>query len=166
MTAKWVSVALLLLICVASSRSGRGAETVANPVGDWHGSYICAQGMTALDLSVTSSAPGQVQALFHFTATPSNPDVPEGCFSMRGSYEPTTRRMQLLPTAWLLRPDGYVTVGLDGQLDRSGGTIVGRVTQMSSCTTFSLLRASTPMVRPDACRPTPLAGAERSEAAN
>jgi hypothetical protein len=120
--------------------------------GDWAGTYTCAQGVTALDLSLAQTAAGDVDALFHFFADPSNPEVPDGCYAMRGRFDPETRRIRLNAKQWLHRPDGYVTVNISGLLDPKGERIDG-VVQFAGCGAFTLRRVARTPTRPEACRP-------------
>jgi hypothetical protein len=120
---------------------GVGA-TAADPVeGYWSGHYACAQGVTGLTLSVTAGSGSRVHALFHFYADASNPTVPEGCFEMDGTFDPATHHMELRAGSWLLRPYGYVTVDLSGQLS-SGDAIMGGKVIGPFCTWFQLRPAA------------------------
>jgi hypothetical protein len=129
------------------------ADSAVSPVGNWHGSYTCAQGLTALDLSITVRDFNHVRALFHFGAMPSNPKVPQGCFAMLGTFEPGTRHIRLAPGDWILQPTDYMTVGLDGYLNGAGTQLTGRVTEVATCTGFSLRHVSSKPTTPDACKP-------------
>src|ERR1700749_502406 len=70
------------------------ADSAVGPVGNWHGTYTCAQGLTALDLSITAENFSHVRATFHFNAVASNRGVPEGCFTMLGTFEPGSRHIR------------------------------------------------------------------------
>lgn len=146
--AAFVSTALLL-----SSVLSAWAQGEADLQGWWSGSYTCRQGLTKLDLSVSSVREGRTEALFHFGAMPSNPAVPEGCFSMQGVFDPVSRRVLFLPEGWLLRPDGWLTVGLYGQIDPSAEAMAGQVTGDPSCKSFTLRRLSRVPERTEACGP-------------
>jgi hypothetical protein len=119
--------------------------------GTWLGRYTCGQGTTGLTLYVDELPESRITALFHFYADASNPDVPEGCFEMHGTFDRGTRHIDLRAGRWLLQPYGYITVDLSGIM--SGGTISGSVIG-PACTTFELHPAGI-RVPPDpaACRP-------------
>ncbi|BDG72336.1 hypothetical protein [Roseomonas fluvialis] len=124
-----------------------GALALATPAvaqeelrGTWRGDYICAQGNTALALTIEPAKDGRLSALFHFEAAPDNPDVPTGCYEMQGGYTPATRQVTLGPQRWLRRPPNYVMVGLEGHLSADGGEIQGRV-QGPGCSFFRVERA-------------------------
>jgi hypothetical protein len=119
--------------------------------GTWLGRYTCGQGTTGLTLYVDGLPGSRVTALFHFYADASNPGVPEGCFEMNGSFNQSTRHIELRAGSWLLHPYGYVTVDLSGTMN--GGTMSGRVIG-PGCATLELHPAGI-RVPPDpaACRP-------------
>ena len=119
--------------------------------GQWSGTYVCAQGLMALDLSMEEADGGRTTALFHFSPDPINPHVPEGCFTMAGHFYAAGRWLILQPGEWLIRPPRYVTVGLDGLLDPLTGVISGRVTGAPGCTRFTLRRVSAPTAPVTTC---------------
>jgi hypothetical protein len=118
--------------------------------GTWRGNYICAQGMTALALTIEPRKDGSLTALFHFEAVPDNPDVPTGCYEMQGRFTPATNQVALTPLRWLRRPPDYVMVGLEGRLAPDGGQIEGLV-QGPGCSFFRVQRSAQPAT-PEACR--------------
>lgn len=132
-----LAAALFLTVCPA------GAEDQRTVLGEWVGTYVCAQGLTGLTLTIAEATPTSARALFHFYADPRNPRVPAGCFTMSGAYEPETGRLQLKGEDWLRRPGGYVVVGFDGEVDAEGKNFTGAVT-LRSCGTFELARAPSP----------------------
>lgn len=136
-------VALFLLLAApAAAQDGIG--------GTWRGAYVCAQGNTALALTIEPRKDGTLAALFHFEAAPDNPEVPTGCFEMNGRHDPATGRLAFSPVRWLRRPPFYVMVGLEGRVSGGGQRIEGRVLG-PGCTVFMLDRAPGPPAG-DACR--------------
>ena len=142
-----LSLALVLILTLSLAPAARAERTAA---GVWVGQYVCGQGTTALTLSIAAARP---RALFHFYPAPSNNTVPEGCFEMESSYDADTGRIALTAGAWISRPDGYVTVDLEGQVSADGGTMTGKVIG-PYCKTFTLRRvaASSPRA-PGDCQP-------------
>lgn len=116
--------------------------------GTWRGGYICAQGHTALALTIEPRKDGRLTALFHFEAATDNPGVPAGCFEMEGRHDPATGRVSLEPLRWVLRPAHYLMVGLDGAIAQGAieGTVAG-----PGCTAFRVERAPGPSAAA-ACR--------------
>jgi hypothetical protein len=138
--------AVLTLLSIASAR----AEDA--PSGIWTGRYMCAQGETALTLTVERGSGSALRALFHFYASPQNPEVPEGCFAMTGTFDRAGKTVSLQAGNWILRPPGYVTVDLAGRIETGGrhfsGSVIG-----PDCTVFDLTRAGGPRRPADACHP-------------
>ncbi|MBR0653373.1 hypothetical protein GXW78_27225 [Roseomonas terrae] len=118
--------------------------------GTWRGSYVCAQGHTALALTIEPDKPGTFSAFFHFEAPSDNPGVPTGCYEMQGRFDPTTRQMVLNQRRWVLKPPNYVMVDLSGQLSPGGDRIEGQV-HGPFCATFQVDRAPGPPAA-EACR--------------
>ncbi|MBL8550274.1 MAG: hypothetical protein JNJ73_09835 [Hyphomonadaceae bacterium] len=134
------ALALLLLPAVAH----------AGPLsGEWIGSYVCAQGETALTLSIEDAgrdAPrGDIVADFRFSALPHNPAVPSGSFSMRGRIDAGSGRIELYGERWRQRPFLYEMVNLFGGYARTidGDVISGEVgfpAAPGACTVFRVVR--------------------------
>jgi hypothetical protein len=118
--------------------------------GTWRGDYVCAQGNTALALTIEPRKDGGLSALFHFEAAPDNPDVPTGCFEMQGRFTPATGDVVLAPMRWVRRPANYLMVGLEGRLAPEGTRIEGLV-QGPGCTLFQVQRVAG-MASAEACR--------------
>jgi hypothetical protein len=142
-----------MLVGVAMGAVADVRPARVSPAGAWAGQYHCAQGATALDLTITPAGRGRVRALFFFHALAGNPHVPPGCFTMAGRYDAAARSIALKPTIWLLRPAHFVWVGLRGTLGGAGGSMAGRI-DGPGCTDFSLVRVDrTVSARvPAACR--------------
>ncbi len=139
----WLCLSFLL----ALSPAARAERTAA---GVWVGQYIRGQGTTALTLSITAARP---RALFHFYPAPSNNTVPEGCFEMESTFDADTGQIALKAGAWISRPEGYVTVDLEGRISADGGAMTGTVTG-PYCTTFELRRVAVSSPRaPGNCQP-------------
>ncbi len=139
----WVGALVLLAVWA-------GPAAAKSVIGDWAGVYDCAQGKTALELEITGLDKTQIQALFYFHAVPENPHVPAGCFLMTGTFDELSGQLQLRPGKWLLRPDGFVTVGMTGTLDASdrlSGSISG-----PGCKDFTLTRTDTGAAKPAPCK--------------
>lgn len=142
---------LLLIVTLgcAVSCATAPAAPVQNIAGEWVGRYVCAQGVTALTLTVADVGGGQdtrrLTATFAFSEAPENRGVPPGSFTMRGFYYPRTRIVVLWPREWLERPGAYEMVSLNGRLQQSAGQAIirGRVEfpgDLSACSTFYVTR--------------------------
>lgn len=128
----------------------------ASPAGTWQGFYDCAQGKTALALTITSTGGGNVRALFYFHALPGNPRVPSGCFTMAGHYHRASRRVVLRPALWLRRPAHFVWVSIFGRIGADGQEMTGRI-EGPGCFGFTLSHSEKPVTPPPpaACRMVP-----------
>ncbi len=128
-----------MLLALAGPAGAAGLD------GTWSGSYVCVQGVTALDLFVSTSPAGVLVALFHFGD--GSPARPEGCFAMQGAV--SAGSVAFTATHWLLHPDGYVTVNLLGTVGADGyaGWVAG-----PGCTSFTLQRRDAAVPLPAACR--------------
>jgi hypothetical protein len=133
------AVPVAVMIAVGLMGAVGIGRTLASPAGTWSGHYHCAQGNTALDLTITPAGADRFRALFYFHALAGNPHVPPGCFTMAGRYDPTSGSIALKPTLWLLQPPHFVWVGLHGWVNGPGGTMSGRI-DGPGCTDFSLVR--------------------------
>lgn len=130
--------AAALLLCLAATPAA--AQEIA---GTWRGIYTCAQGNTALTLTINRVGKDEVRALFHFQAAPDNPGVPSGCYELTGRVAAPSGRFTLTPSFWIAQPQGYMMVGLEGTIRADGMAMSGRVTD-PSCTTFQLARRQIP----------------------
>jgi hypothetical protein len=144
---------LVGLALILSVSQGAARATSLPPIGLWQGTYHCAQGETALALQITAISPTRVQAVFYFYALASNPNVPPGCFSMQGRFDPASRQLELTPTRWLSQPPFYVWTGLSGTVVRGGTGLTGTI-QGPACTDFALKPSMVLPVppAPPACR--------------
>lgn len=124
-------------------------------LGQWVGTYTCAQGLTGLTLTIAEATPTSARAVFHFYADPRNPRVPTGCFMMDGRYDPASGKLRLDGGDWLLRPAGYRVVSFEGEVDAEGRRFEGKVTgpraPFPGCTTFHLAREPSPAPLPERC---------------
>lgn len=134
----------------ASSPEALAATGARTVLGEWVGTYICAQGLTGLTLTIAEATPTSAKAMFHFYADPRNPRVPTGCFTMDGSYDPGSGRVLLRGRDWLMRPGGYRVVSFDGLVDAEGRQFEGKVT-LAGCKTFELSRQPSPAPRLEKC---------------
>ncbi|HTU72840.1 MAG TPA: serine/threonine-protein kinase [Trebonia sp.] len=129
------------LAVALSQRQGQPAPTLQDELtGTWAGTYTCSQGVTGLQLNIKAGAGGTATATFSFYALQSNSSVPAGEFAMTGTYSASGIRLN--PGRWIIQPANYETVGLKaGPLGDGGKTMSGTVTN-SSCTTFTVSKAS------------------------
>lgn len=80
-----------------------------NAVGTWSGTYVANQGKTKAVVSIPqATADGFFNnAVFSFSAVPTNPTVPSGSYSIIGGYDLSTGLINFTPGEWIDQPDDY-----------------------------------------------------------
>jgi len=107
--------------CTTFSLTRMSAVDASAMRGTWRGTYVCAQGLTALSLDVTAQPNGDLTATFNFGAVPSNPGVPTGSYSMTGHVYPGS--VVLKQNQWINQPAGYVMVDIVGTPPSAGADV-------------------------------------------
>jgi hypothetical protein len=102
--------------------------------GIWKGSYICAQGQTAMQVRMTATPQG-VAAALAFSVPNSRP----GTFLMNGVFNPANGQLNLQFVRWGVQPPNYQPANLSGTVDLGRQIISGRVLA-PGCSTFILRR--------------------------
>ncbi len=142
-------------LAIALLSAGLSAPSVAQDarypslIGDWQGSYHCAQGHTGLTLTINAQSGKTFSGLFHFYSLPDNRNVPEGCFAVSGTFG-ASHKIAISGGAWITHPQDYVTVDLDGVLANGtsapviGGRVElpGKYKDMHLCTTFLVTKVT------------------------
>lgn len=109
--------------------------------GTWEGTYVCAQGETALRLELRGSRFGVVNGVFRFSsvggAEARNPEIPSGAYPLLGTASGTS--LVLRPVDVRRMPGVYFPVGLLGTVD--GRRMEGRI-EGAGCTTFAVRKTA------------------------
>jgi hypothetical protein len=100
----------------------------------WRGEYVCAQGATSLELTITGVDHDDVRATFSFRHAPTGR---AGEYLVSGTYDPATRHIVFTPGDWIREPPNYFRVGMDGRVAADGGSFSGTITH-ETCTSFLL----------------------------
>jgi len=103
--------------------------------GNWLGTYMCAQGLNAVQLQLKADSLQNITGLVRFAV----PNRQPGSYYMRGSFSPEGRRITLVFAGWQNQPPGYIPVNMTGVVDFEQGTIEGKILN-SSCGGFSIRR--------------------------
>jgi len=98
------------------------AETPFAPTQAWVGSYVCEGIRAGVTLRVGSVVGRTVNVITEFTRR-----GVAGSYRSSGTYEPATRKLKLMPGAWIRQPPNYETVGMDGAVSADGATYSGRM---------------------------------------
>ncbi|NMD55333.1 MULTISPECIES: hypothetical protein [Tsukamurella] len=114
-----------------------GAPNLAQLAGTWTGTYLCLQGETALTLALVDPAAGPSR--FDFSATATNPGVPNGSYSVTLALDGAD--LVIAPVAWINRPGIYEMVGLrvTGPIN-SATTVLSGTVSYQGCSTFEVRR--------------------------
>ena len=108
----------------------------------WRGHYICAQGPTALDLTLERDGEA-LRGTFAFSELAENPGVPSGSYTLTGTSAPADRDevvVTMTPGHWITQPDGYVMVGFTAKSDRERRILRGTI-NFAGCGTIEVSRA-------------------------
>ena len=124
--------------------------------GDWEGTYTCDQGLTGVTLSMTGTATGQVTGVLDFHSVPENPQLPNGRYTMQGSFT-VQGDLVLTPQAWVTQPNGFRMVGLNGNVDILTVAYSGTIPQCRKPFKLSKVRSETSVTAepPAQAKPTP-----------
>jgi len=105
------------------------------PIGEWNGTYTANQGETSFALNVDNpDTNGNYQAIFSFGPTVKNPNVPTGSFSMLGSYDPQSKKLNFKGVQWIKQPATYAMVDMDGTVDLINNMYKGTIIYPDSYT--------------------------------
>jgi len=101
-------------------------ELLREFVGVWEGSYVAGQGETGLTLTVYVEG-GNYKAIFDFYNLPGRSNAVNGKYYMNISYDTLTRIYSLKGYEWILRPNNYGFVDLEGTITRNvfSGSLIG-----------------------------------------
>jgi hypothetical protein len=149
-------IILSCFLFLATAVPACAADNSLTPlVGNWKGSYVCPQGHTGLTLTIDRQSGPKFSGTFHFYPLPDNILVPDGCFTISGHFV-SGRKVVIAGAAWIKRPEGYVTVDLDGKIGASGAGLSGIVRMppqyVNLCTTFELTKESDKPIVAPSCR--------------
>jgi hypothetical protein len=95
----------------------------------WSGRYECAQGVTAVLLTIDIEANGRARAIFDFGPLADNPAIPNGSFRLAGKATPADDAVDiwLRPEEWIDRPPGYEMVGIHVGIDATRRGLRGKM---------------------------------------
>ena len=149
------SIAALVLTFLAMlAPPVRAQEASPALIGNWQGTYVCAQGKTGLTLTIDRQDGRTFSGVFQFYPVRDNITVPEGCFAVSGRIG-SGGAVDIVGATWIKRPAGYITVDLHGRVGQGGTNLSGTVATPGYgdlCTRFDLTRASAKPSVDEACR--------------
>lgn len=149
---------LLLTACWSSSTSSPPPPPPADPLQNtvprgpaeleplpvhtvWRGFYECAQGRTAVQLTLDIDTDGTAKAIFDFGPHADNPDLPPGSYRLLGTSraDGTKLTFELVPERWISQPPNYEMVGLTAVTGSRRQRMRGRITN-PLCGAFDVQR--------------------------
>lgn len=108
----------------------------------WEGTYVCAQGLASVKLTIDVDSLGVAMARYDFGPVPSNPVIPKtGAFLLVGTMIHATDGSftgELDARTWIERPDDYFMVPLSIASD-DGVHMRGTINH-NSCSDFQAIR--------------------------
>ncbi|MCP4563096.1 MAG: hypothetical protein GY873_33180 [Bosea sp.] len=144
----------LVIALMAMAQPALAQETPAALIGNWQGTYVCAQGKTGLTLTIDRQDGSRFSGVFQFYPLRENITVPEGCFTVSGRIR-GGGALDITGSKWIKRPAGYITVDLHGRVGQGGADLSGTVETPGYgklCSTFELMRSTTKPSVDDTCR--------------
>ncbi len=131
MKSRWV-LAGMVPMCLAAAANG-SIVVSALPAGVYQGGYACAQGVTALRLTVQAQAAGQLAARVDFGG---NSGLPHGAYLVTVRTD-GNGDIVLTPLRWIQQPPDYGMVG--ARLRQNGRDLTGTITD-PACGNIALRR--------------------------
>ncbi|MFT3698935.1 MAG: hypothetical protein QM831_37655 [Kofleriaceae bacterium] len=113
----------LALVAAVAFATGPARKPATDDV--WHGTYVCAQGKTAVTVRLHHDG-DSVTGTFEFGPVPENPNVPHGLYEIKGSIHGDSLTIEA--GAWIEHPDHYVTVGFTGEMTHDHRLFHGHIT--------------------------------------
>lgn len=146
---QWICIFLAFIMQLSANYMSQTEAASADRLklllsAPWHGSYVCNQGLTRLQLLLHPLQGGdasRMEAEFVFSGDQDNPSVPTGSFRLTGSLNPVSGLLVLKQDRWLEQPAdlSYRMVDMEGRLVIGEGQamIRGRITTYG-CQDFAL----------------------------
>lgn len=108
----------------------------------WRGLYYCAQGETAVQLTIDVTAAGGADAIFDFGPHAGNPTLPTGSYRLTGAFEDrgTHLEIRFVPDRWILQPGGYEMIGFEAATTDPAQRRMRGTIDSSSCGQIELVR--------------------------
>jgi len=97
----------------------------------WSGTYLCPQGVTAVQLRIEAAPDGSARATFEFGPHADNPNpVARGSYQLTGALFVDDRgllELKLAPDHWIDQPPSYMMVGLSASSDAGQRVLRGKI---------------------------------------
>ena len=123
-----------------------GIGTDFTPLGEWNGSYICAQGSTGGTLQISHLHGKDFEGVFKFYPTVKSPSVPAGSYAVYGQYDRDSQRILVNPGKWIQRPKNFYNTIMVGSFDPARNAFSAYFQGINGCTSFEAVRTEVPVV--------------------
>ncbi|MDR3448521.1 MAG: hypothetical protein P4M15_02010 [Alphaproteobacteria bacterium] len=110
------------------------------PLGQWTGTYTCAQGLTGGTLEVHHLRGQNFDGVFKFYPTAKNTTVPEGSYEVYGQYDQTSKRILINPGTWIHHPAHFYDTVMVGSFDPIHQSFSAYFQGITGCTSFEARR--------------------------
>jgi hypothetical protein len=107
---------------------------------EYKGVFFCAAQIGQLTLRVFQRSDPSVRSALVLFGPHDSQTGPHGSFMVMGTAELTGGAMSLKPVTWVSQPAGSRWFGVSGSSEDGGKTFLGRVTDNTTCTRFTLAR--------------------------
>ena len=124
------------LVVPSSIKQTERVPSEFSPVGDWIGSYSCAQGYTGATLHIAHMNGRDFDGIFRFYSTPKNLSVPAGSYNVYGQYDRASKRILINPGQWIERPHNYYNTIVVGMFDPDHRKFSGYFQGVTGCTSI------------------------------
>ena len=114
------------------------------PYSVWTGKYLCAQGVSAVEVRIEAAPDGSATATFEFGPHDENPNpVARGSYELTGALfvdDKGVLQAKLTPDHWIDQPPSYVMIGFSASSSDPGQrTMKGKI-EHSSCDWIEITR--------------------------
>ncbi len=111
-----------------SAASSQAEAGVGFLLGTWKGTYICGQGETGVEVSVTATnSDAKLRGMFRFYSLPGRGNAMPGEFGFVGRFDKNISSINTKPISWIRQPPGYTAVGFTGEISSTQREFVGRI---------------------------------------
>ncbi|MDE1901454.1 MAG: hypothetical protein KGI37_07415 [Alphaproteobacteria bacterium] len=123
-----------------------------SPLGDWVGSYTCAQGYTGGTLKIDHASGRSFSGVFEFYPTSKNRTVPPGSYEVSGQYDTGSKRFVLNPGKWIKHPRHFYNTEMVGRFDPINDALSLTFEGVDGCTSFEAHRQGPVIAAPARAR--------------
>jgi len=116
-------------IAQASNAAKENVQSIRDSLlGVWHGYYVCGQGRTGGELSLTEMTDqGTISGTFKFFNLPGMHNAQPGSYAVSGKYDFAAKSLRIDPAGWIDHPHDYTAIPMVFPMITDWTKIEGRV---------------------------------------